>query len=435
MTRWKKIVLMVVVLFSVIGLTGCQDSNIEDIEIDEPDESIQTEDKSVIWVKEPFIVFDKIIPIAPYYRIWAHNIEQELTGYSVNFDENDYTPNAVEVKRFGKYGIYDYDGNKLQDIVAEYGLDYAFVPKFFVFGVRDSEMHFYSKLSTDFKELIRSDDGYGIGGVPDIFVYRQGTIYKDEINGLSGNYNFSRYSEPDSDSYMILPQVDDNFNYIGNAILCGNKLQYTSTDNICPGTFINGKYLVSESPSSIEDPYFVTGSKESRLAFVNAETGEHITDYLYDDALFFEDGYAPVEKEGYWGFIDEEGNEVTNFIFTDASPLYDGKSWVAIDGVYGIIDLSETLNQEIPVTKETTKTDISQSLIEEAKTRPIFDVTVHVADLNIRSGPGTSYDRVGTATYFDRFSVYETRQDSAYTWYRIGTDKWIADDGTWLQID
>ena len=43
------------------------------------------------------------------------------------------------------------------------------------------------------------------------------------------------------------------------------------------------------------------------IAFVDVKTGNRITDFLYDDALFFEDGYAPVKKGDYWGFIDEEG--------------------------------------------------------------------------------------------------------------------------------
>ena len=429
----KKLVLLIYILLLSLSLTGCQKIDLENKSLAIREETEIT-NNLVIWEKEPFIIFDSINAIVPYYKFLT-NIETNLRGYPVNFDGNDYTPNAIEVKQYNMYGIYDYSGNVLQEPIAELPLDYAYVSKFFVFNIKDTAMNYYSKLSTDFKELIRSNEGYGIGGVPDIYVYKDGDIYYFDIitNDIKNCTN-----DFINNNYVIMPQVDNNFNRIGNVILLGNELQYVSDDNICSSTFINDKYLISEKSQLTKDvfdsTYFATGSKESHLAFVDVKTGNRITDFLYDDALFFEDGYAPVKKGDYWGFIDEEGNEVTDFVFTDASSLYDGKSWVAVDGIYGVINLVETLKQNIRITKETIITDIPENLIEELE-KPIFNVTVLVKKLNIRANPTTAAEIVGAATYDDFFSVYETKQDSNYTWYRINKEHWSADDDTWLQIN
>ena len=31
--------------------------------------------------------------------------------------------------------------------------------------------------------------------------------------------------------------------------------------------------------------------------------------------------------------------------------------------------------------------------------------------------------------------VYEVKEDDEYTWYRIGTDRWVADKGTWYEVE
>ncbi len=54
---------------------------------------------------------------------------------------------------------------------------------------------------------------------------------------------------------------------------------------------------------------------------------------------------------------------------------------------------------------------------------------VIISNLNIRSAPNTKADTVGTANETNSFNVFETVDSGGYTWYRIGHDRWIADDG------
>lgn len=61
----------------------------------------------------------------------------------------------------------------------------------------------------------------------------------------------------------------------------------------------------------------------------------------------------------------------------------------------------------------------------------------HASGVNIRSGPGASYTRLGGYSNNESFTVVEYRQDSAYTWgwgkinYN-GQDGWVALDSGWI---
>lgn len=52
--------------------------------------------------------------------------------------------------------------------------------------------------------------------------------------------------------------------------------------------------------------------------------------------------------------------------------------------------------------------------------------TVTAATLNVRSGAGTGYTRVGTLSKGDKVTVYETKTVSGVKWGRIGTNRWVC---------
>ena len=62
-----------------------------------------------------------------------------------------------------------------------------------------------------------------------------------------------------------------------------------------------------------------------------------------------------------------------------------------------------------------------------------FSVLIAVATINVRSSPSTSSKEniVDKAHMGETYSVFKIISDKNYTWYRIGDDRWIADDGTW----
>ena len=60
-------------------------------------------------------------------------------------------------------------------------------------------------------------------------------------------------------------------------------------------------------------------------------------------------------------------------------------------------------------------------------------VTVLVDNLNIRSGSGISSPIVGKAVNGKTYAATEKKNAYGYTWYCIGENEWIADNGTWLR--
>ncbi len=59
-------------------------------------------------------------------------------------------------------------------------------------------------------------------------------------------------------------------------------------------------------------------------------------------------------------------------------------------------------------------------------------VTVNVNGLNIRSSASTAGNAVGSATNGQTYDVYSTTSAGGYTWYQIGNNQWIADNGSWV---
>lgn len=55
--------------------------------------------------------------------------------------------------------------------------------------------------------------------------------------------------------------------------------------------------------------------------------------------------------------------------------------------------------------------------------------------INIRSKPSTKGEKLGTFTKGSIIFAFETKEAEGYTWYRIGTDKWVADKGgEWIKV-
>lgn len=67
-----------------------------------------------------------------------------------------------------------------------------------------------------------------------------------------------------------------------------------------------------------------------------------------------------------------------------------------------------------------------------SETSVIGKATVNVKKLRIRSKASTSGEKLGYAKKGKTYDVYEIKSGGGYTWYRIGEDEWIADDGTWI---
>lgn len=56
-----------------------------------------------------------------------------------------------------------------------------------------------------------------------------------------------------------------------------------------------------------------------------------------------------------------------------------------------------------------------------------------LVELHVRTGPGLNYSVTRNLPYGSIVDVYETRYADGYTWNRINSHEWVANDGTYLQ--
>lgn len=71
--------------------------------------------------------------------------------------------------------------------------------------------------------------------------------------------------------------------------------------------------------------------------------------------------------------------------------------------------------------------ELQESAFEE------LSVLITVKTINVRRDPSTDSkgNIVGKVHMGEMYTVFEQSKDKDYTWYRIGDDQWIANDGTW----
>lgn len=82
-------------------------------------------------------------------------------------------------------------------------------------------------------------------------------------------------------------------------------------------------------------------------------------------------------------------------------------------------------------TASATASASAQAASETARAdgQPIGKAVITADTIKIRTEPNTDAGVLGIVQKDDQYDVYETKTDGSYTWYCIGSEKWIADDG------
>ncbi len=439
---------------------------------------ISDAEKNVVWHVEPSLQFKAVFPL----RSGRWILHDCFSGYPQEWGDSGYTNNAIEVS-LGKYnGIYSYDGIQLFPATIENNyetpqsaIEFDEYPETggpgFEYSGNDENDRFCELFFTpDFKAIDHKYLSQGLCGGCDYETHEEYVV----LNGIAGTaiytdntsvYTFEPGVSNDFGGLNIRLTIDESGRGIGFSVVDENgKILYSSDKTVywINAYIVNGYFIESNQKSvgfvreqfshyDTEKKSFVT-LERGPYSVVRASDGKHITDYIYEDVKFFEDGYCPVKKNGKWGFIDEQGNEVTDFIWDDVSTLYKGYAYVGINGIYGVIDLKETLSRNIPVTEETCykqfggvtelkATEIPEPVVvntpepAEVTLSPAGTVYIKVTNLNSRSAPSTSAEKLAKVKSGMTYDFYETAYAEGYTWYRIGENRWIADDsGKWVTV-
>jgi len=108
--------------------------------------------------------------------------------------------------------------------------------------------------------------------------------------------------------------------------------------------YANGKFV-----SDFIYDEVISGNKIARVR-LNAKyafadnTGELLTDFLFDEVSANSDSNIAVRKDGYWGFVDPSGNELIPYVFVDALSIDADSAFVKHNGKYGILDVAHTIS-------------------------------------------------------------------------------------------
>ena len=203
-------------------------------------------------------------------------------------------------------------------------------------GIDDTYILYEDKSEPIYGDLSLSDNKFYV-------TYQDG----EETKTALVDYNKVRECAETTESNIVVRYEEDNGKGIAvlkpdMGILC--KTFNVTTPDGADNVYVNGFVKVIN-----RDLSEAQRTQNMTYGFVKAETGMLITRIIYEDAKWFEDGYAPVKKNGKWGYIDENGTEVTDFIFDDASVLFDGKAFVKYGNDIRILNLKDALNAKIKI--------------------------------------------------------------------------------------
>ena len=341
----------------------------------EPEPEAEEANKGAYWVVEPMDEYSDIGEIAVEFGIYAseENREQYLQYYTckksyigypqqwndgIIMDEKTfeaigsikYDVGVISVKKGdgedARWGIMDYDGNIRRDcdidspitggpLITLQGIGYLDTSNS-VEG-RPSRYHI---LSGDYSRIEFS--GYqptGVGLHMYSYYFCDGVLKRYDV-GSRATEDADITDELKNSLIVINNEGEDRFYNTDGYMYINETGDTIQQDGRFLRNFVNGYYVAIEPNDELyglpSDEYH-KAIEASPKCIIKASTGERITDCIYESALYFEEGYCPVKRDGKWGFINESGEEVTDIVFDKVSSLYDGKVAVVYDGKFGII--------------------------------------------------------------------------------------------------
>lgn len=343
------------------SLVACASNTNEDME----DSSEGLKDELVIWIHEPTLALEGVQELKSHsYNLGIGSTFNEQIGYpqhwdselyydkSIDVQADVYTADSIIVKKDGKYGIYDFEGNPLLEAVydgnhedaSQSPFEYYALHGFGISAMLDTYYYSVPILTSDFRSYsfesvggLGGDYGFGYAQVDGEIVYIFDTFSKQELNckGFACLVRIVDKEQCDGCKFQIGWAIyDKNSKYVADS-------PDFDSSSLVKGSFVNGFYGLQDNQNGL-------------IAIVDASTGKKLTNYEFEEIKFFEEGYCPVKKNGKWAYIDTNGKAVTDYIFDDASTVYDGKVYVGIGAKqYGILDLKATLSQKIAINADT----------------------------------------------------------------------------------
>ena len=396
-----------------------------------------------VWDKEPSMEYSSVKIPEPLYkteiRYESKNYgtlyvlaQQDRKGYPAQWNNEGYTPDAVIVSDGTKQGFADYSGQEIYPptvnvhstpfaagIVSGRSVSSSGSVRH-PFGAVNTTTSSAMCFSNDFRTTDQytleefNYDPYRANAFPFFAVkndvFGVAVPLYDSEGSFTYEFGFEKYQGPALSGRLIVPVVDEMF-YTQKYVLC-------EPDGKILGPLASGRGTYRED-SFINGVYVIAQANEA--TYIKVGTGQ--IGLTYNEAMYFEDGYAPVARNGKWAFINDQGKEICDFIFDSALPSYNGMSWVKYNGKWGILNIRRAMEHDGALSVSSLFPST-----EEAK----GTVTVTASSLTIRTGASTSAQKAGMCRKGAVYQVYDTKESDGYTWYRVSREHWVPTDGTWL---
>ena len=431
---------LILVLLS-LSLTGCAvletilgiDSDEEIVEENEASEE-EKEEKFTVWAVKPGMDIDNFKVMLPFDKkeVEVNGIralaDVEKRGYPQQWHDYGYDPNAIIIAKNGNHGIYNYNMEMLYPAsVSIHSAPFAsgIAPARVnengeikcVYGTANTANATAFAFDSDYisvRDIVYENYEYDPYANTKYFPY---VAFKNDVLGVAkpqedGSVLFEEFNEKIVKSF-IAPILDEGNHKTGYYICNGDgsvvDKTYTDYGGYIEGSYINGFYQIGSST----DKAIIKAATQTQIGLV------------YQDALYFSDGYCPVKKYGKWGYIDENGTEVTDFVFDGVSGLYDGKAFVLGFGKYGVLDFKKTFEAGLPLT-------VQNMYNEDNEEASLGTLEVLVSELTIRGGAGIQFSSFGNSHVGAKYKVYEIIEADGVSWYRVANSLWIPDsNGEW----
>lgn len=411
------------------------DNENENAVVEEPEPVIDID----VWDVEPVYEFDSFeTPMLDRYGNAKGAVSPTVT-FSLDDIYTNYEDGGLIVKKDQYYGFIngkgeytvvpnEYKGIEIASDDCVWDMTSGNYEEYFV--ITDYDKYFKVNSNYMYGDEIKD---FGCGGMMDpLYWSSEGYINSEPMFGGSKMTGYDPFKE-----FLNIGAIDENDTLM--------MLSYcdTSDPNYVEGIIFITKdgYKVVEEDLKKEAVYIRVDSFSDDIAVI-VDSNNHYYVLNMDGQVVFEsdysigvfnEGLAPVQNsDGLWGYIDKSGKLVVDYVFEQASEVCYGDAWVKYGGRTGRIKLDEILNNALTVNADLLKVN-DYRLFEDREV--IGQARVNIRAIKIRNDHVVQDDnQIGRILENQIVNLYDKYEDGQYTWYEIGQGQWVADDGTWLDM-
>lgn len=298
------------------------------------------------WTVEPTIQADDISPLH-YYCFTDDSL--------MDYDTNYYSEYGT-VKRNGKYGIVDYSGAILTDVIYD-TISIGNNDEFYLYDKRKDGTDEYYTFGSDGRISSIPNDSAIYICAPLIEEWNYAWV--EDMGLYFDEYGFiDKFDEKNTDTYpqdRFVPAVYLKKERLKKAEYY--EYEYKESDGVIP--ICDGKpvgNVIYEAAMSTSYEGLLAVKKNGKWGYINDKGNvvipfEHDAcwNVHYNDGQYEENytrpfdasgGYVAVCRDGQYALYDTIGNIVIDYgTFERVRPVYEGKCWVRQNGLWGVIEL------------------------------------------------------------------------------------------------